>query len=200
MTDWDALYVAGDMPWDLGAPLPLLTDAITRGLLGAPGTAFVPGGGRGHDAGALADAGWTTTVVDLSPTAVDYGAARYPGASFVLGDALDPAYVLARTGGQVDLLWDHTFFCALPPTLRPQVGLLAAALVRPGGLLASGVFPIGRSRDEQGPPWAYVPEDMDAVLDGFDRVHTGEPVHVNPHFGDHHRLAIWRRREVVSGR
>lgn len=191
--DWDAWYVAGFTPWDLGGPLPLLTDALATGLLGKTGSAFAPGAGRGHDAAALAAAGWATTVVDLSPTAVGYATEHYPAVRFVLGDALDPDFVLAQTGGQVDLLWDHTFFCALPPALRPQVGVLAAALVRPGGLLASGVFPIDRPPAEGGPPWSYRPEDMDAVLDGFERVHTGEPVHLNPDFTFRHRLAIWRR-------
>lgn len=193
--DWDGEYVAGNTPWDLGAPVPLLTAALTDGTLGDPGAALVPGGGRGHDAAALAAAGWTTTIVDISPTAAAYAAEHYPTVHYVVADALDPAVVLDRLGGQVDLLWDHTFMCALPPEPRPLLGDLARAVVRPGGLVASAVFPLERDPREGGPPWSYRPEDMDAALGGgFERILTGEPVHLSRVFPWHHRLAVWRRR------
>lgn len=163
-------------------------------MLGEPGTALAPGAGRGHDAAALAAAGWETTVVDISATAAAYAAERYPAVRYVVGDALDPDFVLAQIGGQVDLLWDHTFFCALPPDLRGRVGDLASEVVRPGGLLASGVFPLDRDPAEDGPPWAYRPEDMDAVLDGFERVQTGEPTQLSRTLPWRHQLAVWRRR------
>ena len=192
--DWDARYAAGTTGWDLGGPVPLLTDALAAGLLGRPGTAFVPGGGRGHDAGALDAAGWRVIAVDLSPTATRYAAAHFPSVDHVVGDALDAQRVLDRTGGPVDLVWDHTFFCALPPAMRPRVGDLARAIVRPGGLLASGVFPLDRD-DDEGPPYRYVPEDMDAVLaerSGFTRIFLGRPTEsMRP--GWRRRLAIWRR-------
>jgi methyl halide transferase len=191
--DWESWYVAEQTPWDLGAPLPLLVDALDDGVLGTPGTVVVPGGGRGHDAAALAAAGWHTTVVDLAPTAAAYAAAHYPELRYVVGDALDPAFVLARLGGPVDLLWDHTFFCALPPELRPRVGALAAAVVKPGGLVASGVFPLGRDPGKEGPPWGYAPEHLEALLPGFERVLTGEPAHLNPSFTWQHQLVVWRR-------
>lgn len=191
--DWDSRYVAGTTGWDLGGPVPLLTDALAAGLLPAAGTAFVPGAGRGYDAGELAAAGWTVVACDLSPTAAGYAAEHFPAVDYVVGDALDATQALAHTGGPVDLLWDHTFFCALPPAARPRVGDLARAVVRPGGLLGSGVFPLDRD-DGEGPPYRYLPEDMGAVLgDDFELVHLGEPTgSMRP--GWHRRLGIWRRR------
>lgn len=192
--DWDARYVAGTTGWDLGGPVPLLTDALSAGLLPASGRAFVPGAGRGYDAGALAEAGWAVIACDLSPTAATYAAVHFPNVDYVVADALDAEQALARTGGPVDLLWDHTFFCAIPPAMRPQVGDLARGLVRPGGLLASGIFPVGRA-DADGPPYAYAPEDLDAVLgDGFERFHLGPVVQISPRLPWGHRLGIWRRR------
>ncbi|MEX0426701.1 methyltransferase domain-containing protein [Nocardioides sp. DS6] len=189
--DWDAAYAREVTPWDLGGVTPLLVDALADSRLGAPGRALVPGAGRAYDAGALADAGWSVTAVDLSVTAAAYAGARFPEVDYMVGDALDSDPVLARTRGPVDLLWDHTFFCALPPALRPRVGDLARAVVKPGGLLASGVFPLDRP-DDDGPPYRYVPEDMTAVLDGFELVHLG-PLTDSMVPGWHRRLAIWRR-------
>lgn len=189
--DWDAAYARETTPWDLGDVTPLLTDALAAGLLGEPGRALVPGAGRAYDAGALAEANWKVTAVDLSVTAAAYATARFPQVDYVVGDALDTDLVRGRTGGQVDLLWDHTFFCALPPALRPRFGDLARTAIAPGGLLASGVFPLDRS-DDAGPPYRYLPEDMTAVLDGFELVHLG-PVTESMVPGWHRRLAIWRR-------
>lgn len=191
--DWDQAYVDGNTPWDQGRPLSLLVEALDAGLLGDPGTALVPGGGRGHDASALAAAGWRTTVVDISSAARAFSEEHYPDVRYVVADALDPDAVLAATGTPVDLVWDHTFFCAVPLRLRPAVGELARRVVRPGGLVASGVFPVDRPREEEGPPWAYRVEDMDDVLGpAFARTHTGDPVHVFPNLAWLHQLALWR--------
>lgn len=190
--DWEQWYVQEDTPWDIGAPLPLLVEALAGGAFGSPGVALVPGGGRGHDASALAAAGWQTSVVDISPTAAAYAAAHYPTVHYVVGDALDAGVVLDAVG-PVDLLWDHTFFCALPPDLRPRVGALAEAVVKPGGVVASGVFPLDRPRGEEGPPWTFVADDLDELLPSFELVHLGEPRSIFTELPYRHRLALWRR-------
>ncbi|MFT4265562.1 MAG: methyltransferase domain-containing protein [Nocardioides sp.] len=193
--NWDERYAVGDTPWDLGGAVPLLVDALEGGLLGTPGRALVPGCGRAYDAGALARAGWSVTAVDESPLAVADARALQPMVDVVLGDALDPTLALARTGGPVDLLWDHTFFCALDLDLRPAVGEFARAVVAPGGLVASGVFPIGR-HDGAGPPHSYETDDMSGILgEEFGLIHLG-PEHASfqDRFPDFRtRLAIWRR-------
>lgn len=196
--DWDAAYAAGTTPWDLGEPVPLLVEALAGGLLGCPGSALVPGCGRGYDAGALAEAGWRAVGVDLAPHALDEATVAYPAATFVLGDALDPQVALERTGGQVDLVWDHTFFCALPLRLRQRFGGLVRAVLKPGGLLASAVFPLDRP-DDAGPPYRYLPEHMEEVIgDGFERIHLSPPVaSMVPQW--HRRLTIWRRVGAGAG-
>ena len=189
--DWEREYVIGDTPWDQGQPLPLLVDAVADGVFGAPGTALVPGGGRGHDASALAAAGWHTAVVEISPTAAAFAAAHYPTVRYVMGDALDATFVLDQVG-PVDLLWDHTFFCAVPPELRPRVGALAETVVKPGGLVASGVFPLD-GPTEDGPPWGYQPADLDELLPSFELVHLSEPESIFTQLPFPHRLGLWRR-------
>lgn len=154
--------------------------------------AVVPGGGRGHDASAIAAAGWRTTVVDISATAAAFAASHYPTVRYLVGDAFDAGFVLDSVG-EVDLLWDHTFFCAVPLELRPRVGALAEAVVKPGGLVASGVFPLARPRSEGGPPWSYEASELDDLLPSFELVHLGEPELVFAKLPFRHRLALWRR-------
>jgi len=188
---WDDHYRNLETPWDLGGPQPLLIEALTGPLAGG-GTALVPGCGRGYDAEALAGAGWSTLGIDLSPHALEFANAHHPTARFVEGDALDAALVLEQLGGPVDLVWDHTFFCALSPILRPAFGDLCRAVVRPGGLVASAVFPIGRDLADGGPPYGMVVEDLDEALEGFSRVSLGPEVHLDRRPWAY-RLGLWHR-------
>lgn len=153
LLDWAARYRAGDTPWDLGGPHPELV-ALFEGSgsgLGhfvAPSRAYVPGCGRGHDAIALARNGWSVTAIDVVQdlqTAFPQDFHR-SGGRFAVADALQWSDV------PFDLLWEHTFFCALPPDQRPHYGRMARRLVKPGGWLLSVVFPVGK-QDGAGPPW-----------------------------------------------
>ena len=68
--DWAARYEEEHTPWDLGAPHPALAAELEKDLLGRrrcghDARAFVPGCGRGHDALALAKAGWVVTAMDM---------------------------------------------------------------------------------------------------------------------------------------
>lgn len=136
--DWSIHYRNGVTPWDLGEAHPELVRRLSS--LGTPGTAIVPGAGRGHDAAALAAAGWRVTAIDYAPevAALLEAAVGHEG-RVVTGDAFDFA-----PPQPVDLLFDHTFFCTLPPEARAGFGVWAREAVKPGGRLASVVFPIDR--------------------------------------------------------
>ncbi len=68
--DWDQRYVAGETPWDVGRPCEELVAAIEQGLL-QPTRALELGCGTGVNACYLAEQGFSTTAVDLSPTAIE---------------------------------------------------------------------------------------------------------------------------------
>jgi SAM-dependent methyltransferase len=172
--EWAARYRQGTTPWDLGVAHPELVARLASGALGPPGRVLVPGCGRGHDALALAAAGWEVTAVDvvedLRPMLA--GALEERGGRFVLGDALDPAVAGAAP---FDLLFDHTFFCALPPEQRPAFGVLASATVAAGGLLVSLVFPVDRPADLGGPPWCMTVEALAETLEAEFRLTEDAP-------------------------
>lgn len=113
---WSDRYAAESTPWDLGVAHPELMQRLAT--MRGPGKALVPGCGKGHDARALAQAGWTVT-------ALDYAEGLRPvleplmdilGGEAVIGDAF------AFDGGPFDLVFDHTFFCAIDPAQRPAFG------------------------------------------------------------------------------
>lgn len=161
---WNARYELGTAPWDLGRAHPELETrlALDPSLgLGSVGTVLVPGAGTGHDAAALAQAGWRVVAVDFAP-AVEAALLRRLEAdrgSVVIGDALEMDDDTA-----FDLVFDHAFFCALDPGARPRFGEMVDRVLVRSGALISIVFPIGRPASDGGPPWGVDIDDVAAAL------------------------------------
>ncbi len=170
---WGRRYETGDTPWDLGRAHPELLHRIADGTL-APAVrgarAYVPGCGRGHDARALARSGWDVVAVDLVPELARWFERSGSGASFLAGDAL-----AHEADAPFDLLFEHTFFCALPPERRGAYGEMAARLTRAGSRLAAVVFPVGRPAEMGGPPFGIDTSDVANALGSRFRLVADEP-------------------------
>ena len=172
---WNSLYEAGTTPWDLGRPHPELVRRLSIDPSLGTGTVkrvLVPGAGSGQDAGALARAGWAVTAADLAPAVEQkLGAAIEPyGGTVTIGDAL-----ALEEDEPFDLVFDHTFFCAIDPDLRPEFGTLCRRVLAPGGAVISIVFPIGNPSGG-GPPWGFDVEMLEGALgDGFEMAEVSEP-------------------------
>ncbi|MCB9548839.1 MAG: methyltransferase domain-containing protein [Myxococcales bacterium] len=134
MSGWEERYQIGNTPWDLGGPSPVV-QRLARTVLGPGARVLVPGCGRGHDAEALARAGFVVTGLDLSPTALAEAAARVgalddlewlAGDLFALPEARPEAY---------DAVVEHTCYCALERDLLDAYRDAVWGLLRPGGHL-----------------------------------------------------------------
>lgn len=157
--DWKARYDRGDTPWDRGIPHPELVARLERGELSPPragARALVPGAGTGHDALALAEAGWRVTAVDfVAQLAATVEEALGPRRGhFVAADAL------TFRGGPFELIWEHTFFCAIHPKERAAWGRMVRENLAPDGRLEGIVFPADKPRENGGPPHGYTSQDM----------------------------------------
>ena len=113
MFNWKARYEAKSTPWDLAREHPELERRLAARELGPPATVYVPGCGRGHDALALARAGFRVTAVD-SVDVVELGEGSKLEELGRLGSSFRVADALAFETEPVALVFDHTFFCALP--------------------------------------------------------------------------------------
>ena len=162
---WSKRYEDEDTPWDLGRPHP---DLVTRmpellDYLGRTSSrrAFVPGCGRGHDAEALARAGLEVTAVDVVPGLASRVRTRLApwGGNFSWEDAL-----LHRPEEPYELVWEHTFFCALDPEDRPGYGAMARRCLCRGGVLAGVLFPVGKPEAWGGPPFGVTVEALAQAL------------------------------------
>lgn len=150
---WNQRYANRDTPWDLGNPTPILESLLTAmGLKAGPGlqSALIVGAGRGHDARLLAERGFEVLVVDFAPLALQAASDNLQGLSvkFLEADLFELPRLLA--GQTVDVLVEHTCFCAIDPSRRNDYARVASELVRPGGLLVGVFFEFERPT---GPPF-----------------------------------------------
>ena len=197
---WDGLWAAGLAPgdrFDARAASPALLARLGRlgGLEGA--RVLVPGCGRGYDLAAFVQAGAAEAVgLEISPSACDAAREYLAGAlgdsglagraSVELRNFFEEDSFAPENLGQFDLVYDYTFFCAINPSLRDDWASGMARAVRPGGRLATLMFPVDPSRGRDvGPPYAVETADYEGRLglEGFRTEFVEEVPNDESHFG-----------------
>ena len=154
---WDQRYAEGLTGWDLGEAPPVLRDLI-RGELRPAGRILVPGCGNGHDALALAQAGWHVTGFDFAPRAIraarEHARATGVTVSFEVADlfALPAAWA-----GAFDAVWEQTCYCAIHPERRDEYVAALAAVLKPGGRFVGLLM---NHEKPDGPPFDVTRDDV----------------------------------------
>lgn len=152
-TGWfDVVYAsaAGDataVPWAHLRPNPLLVEWLERERVDGNGKpALVVGCGLGDDAAALAQAGFTVTAFDISPTAIAWAASRFPdlGIDFRTVDLFQAP---EEWDGAFDLVLEAYTLQALPEDVRRRAIERIARFPAPGGRLL--VICRGREPEEE---------------------------------------------------
>ena len=158
---WESKYQAGTAPWDLGAPAPSLLTWLQRRAR-PTGRAIVLGAGRGHDAIALAEAGYEVTAVDFSASAIaEAKAAAAQRGVTIEFLARDMFTLLPELEGRFDLVFEHTCFCAIPPERRADYVEVAHGLLVPGGTYLAIFF---THREPGGPPFGTSFEEIEQLF------------------------------------
>lgn len=192
---WAERYATGDTPWDLGGPHPELARRIAAGELEPARTtqrrALVAGCGRGYDALALARAGWQVTAID---GVADLGPALAPQLSALSGTFLVADALAYEPAEPFDLVFDHTFFCAIDIAQREAHGALTRRALRVGGHCVALAFPVGKPHEEGGPPFGFDARDFSRALGADFELLLDEPVHAPaPDRPWPERWSVWRR-------
>ncbi|KAL5340479.1 S-adenosyl-L-methionine-dependent methyltransferase [Aspergillus crustosus] len=135
--------------------------------------ALVPGCGRGVDVLLLASYGYDAYGLEYSKSALEncrkeeesFGA-KYPvkdasagrgKVTWLQGDFFENNWVeeLGLEKNSFDLVYDYTFFCALPPSMRPAWALRHSQLLTsPEGNLVCLEFPRHKDPLQHGPPYS----------------------------------------------
>ena len=153
-TNWRNLWQTNGQFWEMNKVPPaterlLASGLVPRGL----GRGLVPGCGSGHDAFALSAIMEKTLGMDIVPEAIDRSR-LLASEKGILETKLELRVgdFFALSSEMFDVILDHTFLCALPPSKRQDWASKMTELVRPGGVLITYMFPL--AEHESGPPFA----------------------------------------------
>jgi len=157
---WQERYEARKTGWDMGTVSPPLAAYIDQ-LADKDLNILVPGAGMGYEAVYLAESGFDAfTVLDIAPYPLGSLKKRLP-ASFPPENLVEADF-FDFEAGPFDLVLEHTFFCALPPPLRPQYAQKMNALLRRSGKLAGLLFDFPLTSD--GPPFGGSKEEYEELF------------------------------------
>lgn len=191
--DWESRYTAGDTPWDKGGAHPSLKTWLAAHSL--RGRILVPGCGSGHDVREIARrTGAPVVGMDIAPSALrrarehaPAGREIYEAGDFLAGDA-------ARLG-PFDALFEHTCFCAIPPSRRPDYARAAAAALAPGGLLLGVFFGNPENSDPSSPPFRCPAAEVDSLFStDFELVDSRDEFETYPGREGREFFRMFRRR------
>jgi copper chaperone CopZ len=143
---WDAQYKAKATGWDLGIVSPPIQEFVDS-IQDKNSAILIPGGGNSYEAEYLLQQGFTNiTVIDIAPTLIvilKQKFVNHPNINIILGDFFEHH-------GEYDWIIEQTFFCALPPKMRPKYVWKMHQLLTPKGKIVGLLF----NRDfEEGPPF-----------------------------------------------
>ncbi|KAG0255754.1 hypothetical protein BG011_004952 [Mortierella polycephala] len=196
---WNELWKRDIHPWDESEPSPALIEVIEKKPISVQipksGNALVPGCGRGVDVFYLANAQRKTYGLDISPIVVqqckDKAAEKgipESQAEFIAGDF----FKFDIPAGGFQLVYDYTFFCAIPPEMRAAWGKRMSELVAKDGILITLIFPIGNHTT--GPPFAVSVDAYHQQLDAnFECLLIDDCTSFEARQGKE-KIGVWRRK------
>ena len=194
--DWELRYQTGDTPWDKGEPSPALVEFLREHPV--RGRVLVPGCGFGFDVRLLAAAGAEVVGLDIAPSAIERAQALIPCSADKREryELIDFFALPASLRGGFDWVWEHTCFCAIDPTMRPQYVESVAAALRPGGQFLA-VFYLNPQMDpgETGPPFGVTPAELDALFDPrFELLRDWPPARAYSNRVGRERMRLYRKK------
>jgi len=205
---WDKAWQENNTPWDSGRSEPPLLEALRSpyAIYRESGRALVPGCGRGYDTIHIASQlRYNTLGIDVSSSAVEEAKLHLESvhqdiAKLVSFQEADFFTFTVGEKERFDVIYDYTFFCALPPELRKDWGAKMSDLTVPGGYLITLAYPIDGNR-EGGPPFS-VSVDLyaDALGPLWDKISDKLPDEGSLSHIGRERIVIWQKAVKGPGR
>lgn len=154
---WDSQYKNNTIGWDIGYVSPPLKDIIDQ-ISDKNAKILIPGAGNAYEATYLLEQGFTHVhVIDIAPEVIRTLANTFgdnKNIRLFSGDFFDHE-------GEYDYILEQTFFCALPPQMRPKYLWKMFHLLAPQGILTGVLF---NRLFESGPPFGGSSEEYRALF------------------------------------
>ncbi|MTB53751.1 methyltransferase domain-containing protein [Lewinella sp. W8] len=192
---WSSRYRAAETGWDIGyvsTPIKEYLDQLEDKSL----KILIPGAGRGYEAEYAWRQGFTNVhVLDLAKEPLEDIQRRvpdFPAAQLHQGD-----FFAHR--GSYDLILEQTFFCALPPSQRPDYAAATYDLLAPNGKLVGLWFTFPLRPGQDAPPYGGDRKEYLGYLASFFRVRVFEEAYnsIPPRAGNE-LFGIFEKREEVA--
>lgn len=156
---WNTQWLNQATGWDIGYATPALTQYID-GIEDKNAKILIPGCGSAHEAEYLAEKGFQSiTLIDIAPEAVVKLQEKFKGNALVRvlqGDFFEH-------NEQYDFIIEQTFFCALPPFLRPKYVWKMHQMLNSNGKLFGLLF---NRQFSSSPPFGGSKEEYEALFKG----------------------------------
>ncbi|KAI9490332.1 S-adenosyl-L-methionine-dependent methyltransferase, partial [Zychaea mexicana] len=154
MVDWEKKWQDKETFWDAGESSPALVKLLKEhsDLIPAKGRGLVPGCGSGYDVVLFATEDRHMTGLDMSTTCIDLVKKKRGTGDGKYDFICDDFYKFKVPEGGYDLVYDYTFLCAMPPTMRPDWAARMAEIIKPGGVLVALIFPLSDKGTPGKPP------------------------------------------------
>ncbi len=138
-TFWTHIYnTEPSPPFDLGEPAKALSDISSQLKLSKLRVAVL-GAGKGHDAAFFARQGHLVTAFDISEPAIEETKRCYGHLKNLKVEKMDVFQPRRELWGQFDLVFEHTCYCAVPPSRRNELVQVWKKLLAEGGHVL-GIF------------------------------------------------------------
>jgi len=151
-TAWEQLWKEGTSPWDAQGVNPVVAQLVKENQI-REGRVLVPGCGSGYDVVAMASPNRRVVGLDISETALQIAkahASKCSSSEFV--QFLNADFFTYNPPQKFDAIFDYTFFCAFPPSVRPQwAEKMAELLALDGELITFSHLTI----EKVSRPWAF---------------------------------------------
>jgi 2-polyprenyl-3-methyl-5-hydroxy-6-metoxy-1,4-benzoquinol methylase len=188
---WQERYEIGKTGWDRGNVNPAMTTWMEEGQL-RPCRILIPGCGRGHEAIALAKAGFDITAVDFANSAVEHLKFEFKRQG-LKGNVVQSDLFAFCEQHSFDAVYEQTCLCAIDPNQWDTYQQLLACWLRPQGMLFALFMQSGQ---DNGPPFSC---DLPAMRELFDKPTwnwTDGPVRVEHPTGMHELACVLQRTET----
>lgn len=156
---WNLRWETQNTGWDIGYPSPPIVEYFKK-LKNKDLAVLIPGCGNAHEAGFLAENGFTDiTLVDIAPKAVEILKEKFkdnPAVKVFCADFFE-------FEGQFDTIVEQTFFCTHYPWRREKYAEKAASLLKSKGQIIGVLF--ASEFQFEGPPFGGIQSSYKTVFE-----------------------------------